>query len=121
MNLNSILWLLGEWLPVLPREAFSSLFMNVGRALAEPDMVVRLTAATTISGLFHDHFNEVRGDFLKNMEPIMTNLFRLVADSKEFDTRQRVMSVIQLIVGTCGADVRRPHYLPCCCLFVVLT
>jgi hypothetical protein len=104
---NSILWLVGEWAEELPQETYPSLFVNITRALAEPDVVVRMTASQTLQSIIHSrHFGHVQPQFIEVMNPIINHLFTLVAHTKTLDSRQKVMATINLIVGTVGPDIR---------------
>lgn len=113
-----VAWLLGQWTGVkLSPELRPALYAAMLPLLQhEEDLVVRLTACSTIRMAVDDfEFNTTQ--FLEFLEPSFTLLFALLKEVHECDTKMHVLYVLSFIVERVGTAIR-PHanslvqYLP---------
>lgn len=117
-----VLWLIGQWVPVNfdvqgQRGLRKTLFEAIGHLMDQSqDMVVRLTACSTLK-LTVDDFGFNIHDLLPMVDPMFNQLFQLLHDVSQCDSKMRVLDVISLLVQRLGIHVR-PHseslakYLP---------
>ncbi|XP_047679102.1 importin-11 [Tachysurus fulvidraco] len=112
-----VIWLVGQWISVkFKPELRPILYEIILGLLQDPDLVVRIEAATTLK-LTVDDFEFRTEQFLPYVESIFSLLFQLLQQVTECDSKMQILHVISCVIERVGMQIR-PHvgclvqYLP---------
>ncbi|XP_014671976.1 PREDICTED: importin-11-like [Priapulus caudatus] len=102
-----VVWLIGQWVGVKMSVAQRpALYECLQPLLAgDDDLVVRVTAATTLKQAIDDFEFDVE-QFVPYLESSFALLFALLRDVRECDTKMHVLHVLSFVIERCDARVR---------------
>ncbi|KAM9329201.1 importin-11 [Gastrophryne carolinensis] len=101
-----VIWLIGQWVSVkFKADLRPSLYEAIQNLLQDPDLVVRIEAATTLK-LNIDDFEFRTEQFLPYLESIFSLLFQLLQEVTECDTKMQVLHVISCVIERVNIQIR---------------
>jgi hypothetical protein len=101
-----VLYIVAEWRTRIADDLRSDIYLQVGTCLADKDLVVRLTALRTLYNLLDWGFEKTIGMFTAQLPIILPNMFGLIADCDEFDTKENIIQVLRVIVKEMGTHIK---------------
>lgn len=102
-----VVWLIGQWVGVKMSVSLRPALYECLQPLltSEEDLVVRITAATTLK-LAIDDFEFNVEQFMPFLKSSFALLFQLLKDVSECDTKMHVLHVLSFMIERCGNHIR---------------
>ncbi|XP_073920688.1 importin-11 isoform X4 [Castor canadensis] len=101
-----VIWLIGQWISVKVKSDLKPmLYEAICNLLQDQDLVVRIETATTLK-LTVDDFEFRTDQFLPYLETMFTQLFQLLQQVTECDTKMHVLHVLSCVIERVNVQIR---------------
>ncbi|XP_028398952.1 importin-11-like [Dendronephthya gigantea] len=102
-----VIWLIGQWINVKLSPPYRPMLYEIIVSLMSEseDLVVRLNTSKTLRSAVDD-FEFRTEDFLPYLEACVSQLFKLLCDVKECDTKMHILFVMSMVIERVGPKIK---------------